>query len=1035
MYRKKIEVIRQFSRKYLMDVSGWEFSPGRMRDLEGRNTAGNWEKIENGEYWEARGTEGCFRASVTIPEEASGETVYLEISLGGESTVWLDGAPYHGLDPNHDLVPLNLTERSGSFELVVESYGRFLPEEYFAYSRDRGQPYRFNGARLCVINRVLRNYHTRISLIRETAEALTGTDAGNYLLNAIGESLGLVDFSLKRETEFAELVSRADTVLEKKVFSRNVYPVPGKLGCLSHSHIDIVWLWRFKETVWKTARTFSTILRLMEEFPEFRYAQSQPLLYQTIKEHYPELFRQIKERVREGRWELVGSMWVEADGNIPSGEAYVRQFLYGREFYRKEFGILPRTEWLPDIFGFTGSLPQIMKKSGIDYFFATKLHVNETNTFPHTSFWWEGIDGTKILAHMPPSNYIGTLKPGHLRRHWEMYTQKTSREYLAYPFGYGDGGGGPDRVMAESFEPLAKMPGLPSCRLTGAEEFFRELEKDSAGLPVWRDELYLESCRGTYTSEADIKRMNRQLELLYRDAEFFSVYASLAGAEYPVSELKEGWLKVLFNQFHDILPGSSVTEAYDDARQLYREAREIGTVCRDRALKVLAAGISTSPFEKPFAVFNSLEFVRDDIVKLNVPAGDRAFGLIDRDGSRLPSVLYQDPETGSRQTWFRAERVPAMGYKVLGFSEVNAPQGVIEKEQIKDTLELNTPYYRAVLNRSGQFLALTDLRNNREVIPEGSRGNEFQFFTDFPERYEAWDIDEDTLKSYETVEYAENAVLYILPDMGWEIRVTRRYRSSEVRQRIRFYTDMPRIDFVTNADWREKQVLLKAAFPVEIYASRAAYDIAFGNIERPTHRNTSWDRSKFEVSAHKWADLSETGYGVSILNDCKYGYDIKDNVMRITLIKCAEWPDPEADLGAHEFTYSLFPHTGGWREGGTVREADRLNSPLLWVPSESEGGDGTLPRSLLEPDSENVIVEAVKQAEDGKGFIIRLSERYGRRGGITCKTSFPQFKTTECDLTEQPFSKAVTWDSGAFTFFMKPFEIKTFRIVMVQSCA
>ncbi len=947
MYRKKIEVIRQFSRKYLMDVDGWEFSPGRMRDLDGRNTVGNWEKIETGEYWEARGTEGCFRASVTIPEDVSGETVYLEISLGGESTVWLDGAPYHGLDPNHDLVPLNLAERSGPFELVVEAYGRFLPEEYFAYSRDRGQPYRFNGARLCVINRTLRNYYTRIGLVRETAEALTGTDAGNYLLTTVGESLGLVDFSLKRETKFAESVSRADTVLEEKVFSRNVYPVPGKLACISHSHIDIVWLWRFKETVWKTARTFSTILRLMEEFPGFRYAQSQPLLYQTIKKHYPELFRQVKERVREGRWELVGSMWVEADGNIPSGEAYVRQFLYGREFYRKEFGILPRTEWLPDIFGFTGSLPQIMKKSGIDYFFATKLHANETNTFPHTSFWWEGIDGTKILAHMPPSNYIGTLKPGHLRRHWDMYPQKTSREYLAYPFGYGDGGGGPDRVMAESFEPLAKMPGLPSCRLTGAEEFFRELEKDSTGLPVWRDELYLESCRGTYTSEADIKRMNRQLELLYRDAEFFSVYASQSGAEYPARELKEGWLKILFNQFHDILPGSSVTEAYDDARELYREARETGSACLDRALKVLAAGSGTAGLKRPFAVLNSLEFVRDEIVKMTVPEGERPCGIIESDGSCLPSVLYVDPETGSRQVWFRTERVPSMGYKVLGFSEEYTPEAVREKERITDTLELTTPYYRAVLNRSGQFLALTDSRDNREVIPEDSRGNEFQLFTDFPERYEAWDIDEDTLKEYETAESAEDAVLYILPGIGWEIRVTNRYRSSEVRQRIRFYTDSRQIDFVTNADWREKQVLLKAAFPVDVYAPRGAYDIAFGNIERPTHRNTSWDKAKFEVSAHKWADLSETGYGVSILNDCKYGYDIKDNVMRITLIKCAEWPDPDADLGAHEFTYSLFPHTGSRREGLTVRAARGLNSPPLTITVPAGGIKESFPFTFI----------------------------------------------------------------------------------------
>ena len=665
----------------------------------------------------------------------------------------------------------------------------------------------------------------------------------------------------------------------------------GKLILAGHAHIDTAWLWPLRETRRKCARTFSTVLRLMERYPQFHFSCSQPVQYDWIKTHYPELFEQIRRRVKEGRWELCGAPWVEPDHNVPSGESLIRQYLYGNRWFEREFGKRSHVAWVPDSFGYTWQLPQIMKLCQLDVFVTTKIDWSQFTKFPYSMFLWEGADGTRVPAVMPPLNYNGNPQPKDLIEQWNLFKQKERVEELPFAFGYGDGGGGPTAGMIETGLRLGDRVGVPRCEFGRITDSVRRMVEqcDVDKLPVYNDELYLELHRACQTSQSRTKRNNRMCEIAFHDAEWLNCLALLHGGTYESALFEEAWKTVLTNQFHDILPGTSLTEVYTQCDADYAEARSKIARARDTALKTLTKAIDTRGDGQAILIFNSLGWPRDDvaIVETEIPRGK--FGVFGPDGE---AALCQ--KIGPNRLLIRVEAAPPMGhtiYRLVKGADAK-PEGAVLKAT---PTRLENEYLRIRIAKDGTLAGIYDKLCDREVLARPARGNDLQLFDDRPHDYEAWDTDFNFEETCWRPGPATSIRVIERGPLRAVVRVVRKTDRSVITQDITLCAGSPRVDFVTRVDWRERQALLKVAFPVEVRSSNATYEIQYGAIERPTHRNWPHDFARFEVTGHKWADLSEGDYGVSLLNDCKYSYDIRDNVMRLSLLRAPIDPDPEAD--------------------------------------------------------------------------------------------------------------------------------------------
>ncbi|MGH2498252.1 MAG: alpha-mannosidase [Ktedonobacteraceae bacterium] len=808
-----------------------------------------------------------------------------------------------------------------------------------------------------------------------------------------------------------------------------------------HAHLDVGWLWPFWRTRQKIEHTLANVLGLMDRYPHYYYSQSQPQLLQWLKEDAPEIYARVKERIREGRIEPVGAMWVEADCNLPSGESLVRQFLYGTRFLQQEFGITPHLIWLPDTFGFSAALPQIMRGCNIATFMTTKLSWNQFNRIPCDTFRWRGIDGSEVLAHFitaPDVNenaayytYNGPLQPEDIVKTWENYQQKSINDKLLYLCGWGDGGGGPTEDQLERVEIMANLPDFPKVKMGRITEYFTDLYErvwNHPRLPTWVGELYLEFHRGTYTSQAAIKRTNRQAELFYHEVELLNAWATLYGMPSRQDALRAGWQNILLNQFHDVLPGSSIPEVYIDAKSLYQDARSLGEGIRREALTVLTQSIGVRG--DTLWLLNTLPWERTDPVQLSenrtgsIAGGQRSIGwdstpIILLDGLRLPSYSITNTASSVQENFDLDSRM-------------------CHAARMEDQVVLHNDYYELVLNSQGEICRLYDKQIGRKVFASEQMGNQLIAYEDRPLNFDAWDIE----IYYEEKPYVlREAVQMVIIEDGpirATVEVTRHFLSSHVRQRISLWRNSPRIDFATDIDWHERDILLKAAFPLAVNSTRATYEIQFGSVERPTHRNTSWDWARFEVYAHRWADLSEGGYGVSLLNDGKYGYDIHDHIMRLTLLKSSTRPDSNADQGVHRFTYSLLPHKGDWQEAQTVRRAYELNVPIVVLgstvslPVSNESKESVSGQSFLSTDCEHVVVETVKLAEDGDGLIARLYEAHNQRGRGNLIFVADILSAEECNLLEEPTNPA-TYQGNRLAFQVKPFEIKAFRVRLASA--
>ena len=1033
---KKIQTIKEYNFTKLYTFEAIRFRQGELAGAdEVQYNDSQWEAFAIGDYWGGRDSICWFRIHFKIPESFSAKKIAAIIQPGKRFTfkgseggdlreyellVYLNGQPLQSVDVRRNKILL--------WDKVTPGRKHILALE--AFSGLEEHQHCFEQADLVAINEDVEDFYYNVKMAFETLLLTDKVHPENQrLFNILEQTLLMVDFLQPGKEEFYKSINKANEFIRKELYResnhKDNHPT---VVCVGHSHLDIAWMWQTKHSRRKAARTFSNALRLMELYPEYRFIQSQPQLYKYIQDLYPAIFKRVKAKVKSGQWEVSGGMWVEPDTNIPGGESLVRQFLYGKRYFEKEFGGDNNVVWIPDAFGFCYSLPQIIRKSGMKYFMTTKISWSQFVKIPYHTFYWEGLDGTRILTHFISSpdprgwdDYSVDLTPQSIQGCWDNYKQKRKNNEILLSFGWGDGGGGPLRDMLENSKRMGYLNDvLPNHKLGRVEDFFSDLENRVTDLPVWNDELYLQLHRGCYTSQAWIKRKNRLCEILYHDAELFCAINYLRSGCYPQNELNQGWELILLNQFHDILPGSSIPEVYEDSRKEYEQIESIGHKSLTDALQSICSINNSDAVHNKIAVFNSLSWTRSDAVIIPSLDDDEYWVVLDDKGRELPSQMLNN----STEIMVYLKDVPSMGYRFFEIRKSSSAPGNASNLIITNQ-KLENQFFIIRLDSEGLITSIYDKRFDREIVEQDKRANVLQIFEDRPIRNNAWDIDifyQDKcleLSALEQIEVIEKG-----PVRGG-ITLKRKYLESEIRQNIYIYDSIPRIDFYTEVDWRQHETLLKVAFPVHIHSNKATYEIPYGNIERPTHWNTEWDMARFEVPAQKWADLSEADYGVSLLNDCKYGYDIKENVIRLTLIKSAIEPDPNADSGQHVFTYSLFPHQGDWRSGNTVREAYRLNVPLLSSPGSNETDLNHDYFSFVKVNSNNIIIESVKKAEDGAGIVVRLYEFHNQRGKAELEFAYPLKKAYECNLLEKE-KKVLRFSNNKIVFFIEPYEIKTF---------
>lgn len=979
------------------------------------------ESFNIGDRWEGRDYYLWIQTEVELPNEPNTILFFDFGHTGGggnsgfESLLFIDDEPYQGVDSNHQEVFLKEELLGKKVKLSLKLWSGLE-----GGGPEQTQCHQFKQADIIQLDPATDDLYYTLLMLKDSIKMLSTNDAARYPLeDALEHTLNLLDWSYPGSEDFYESVEQAETYLNKALAQ---LPKESKvtITAVGHTHIDVAWLWRLKHTREKTARSFSTVLQLMDKYPEYIFLHTSPQVYKYIKEDYPELYGKIKQRIAEGRWEIDGAMWLEADCNIPSGESLTRQILHGAKFVKEEFKKEMHYLWLPDVFGYSWALPQIMKKSGIDTFMTTKISWNQFNRMPHDTFIWKGMDGTEILTHFITTPTAGESTAEHSRTNWfytyngdieadtvvgsyQGYRDKDFNSELLLSYGYGDGGGGVNRDMLEKRRRLDMIPGMPNVKTGRADEYFNRLHEtvDNTDhyVHTWDGELYLEYHRGTYTSQANVKKNNRKTELALRELEMLYSFTALAGQkEYPQQLLYDQWEVLLRNQFHDIIPGSSIKEVYQDYREEFAQVKQV--------ILSLAADLETEN-TTAMSVVNTAGWQRRTLVELpeTVAVTDKSSGQM------LPSVSY------AGMTYAVVE-VSALGKTKLSTTSANTQEAA--SVATVQTNELATKFYTLTWNDAGQLTSIFDKENQREVLK--SKGNVFQLFEDKPMNFDNWDIDifyqeKSKTLACESLKVVENNPLFVIVETIYA------FGTSKIKQQMKLYAHTRRIDFVTEVDWQERQQLLKVGFDVAVRTTEATYDIQYGNVKRPTHWNTSWDMAKFEVVGHQWADLSQRDYGVSLLNDCKYGYDIKDTTMRLTLLKGGIYPDPTADIGHHEFIYSLLPHEGDFVTGRTVEEAWEINQPLSVVHDEAFS---LSPIKIVE--GQPLMIDALKQAEDRNGFILRCHEHTGANKQVMFELD-EGYCWNETDLMERDIDEVRT---GAIAFKLSPYEIKTIRINKVE---
>lgn len=1041
---RRLEELRAWRNQVETDIPTWTFALPDGREFQ----------LRPGDFWPEVTLPVRFESSLEVPAEWVGQPVEAELWLGGEGFVQISTGFRGGLNPMHHRFPVT-SSAAGGETITIEA--EVVPKGIFG--SHIAEP-RIERSMLVIPNLDVRALERDLTMVHDACAVLDQHEVVPFLLEAAEQALselaadwptatpisvsryvhgyesgigastaalpsdwhGIDSHDNRRPTmpiwqmpdsepmrplpePAIEAVRRARALLAGRLDTiRQDYPPVGRLCLTGHAHTDLAWLWPLAETRRKLRRTWWTVIDLMDRYPDFTFDQSSAQAYAWMEADDPELFARVRERVREGRWEPVGGTWVEPDANITGGESFVRQLFYGQRYFESTFGARHSVIWLPDVFGYSGALPQILRGAGISGFFTIKLNWNESNTFPYDLFTWEGIDGASVTAHMfanPGHGYNGNIVPFDTLGTWRNFRGKTRHNESLLSFGWGDGAGGPSERMLENYARIRDFPALPRLRMGLVEEFFHGIP--SEGLPKVVGELYLELHRGTLTTQAKTKRLMRQGEHRLFEAEVFASIASLDGHAYPADDLEHHWKTLLLNQFHDILPGSSITEVYGDAHQQLEEVTEAATTLRNQAL---ATG--------------------NEPIVANAGLYPRPLTIFVAEASSLPAenAVRQDIE-GGVLICAPGVSVPALGSVSLqAITSAAIRMAAATGSESGGSFVLENHLLRVSIGADGTIDQIFDKEAERVVLTD--RGNQLCAYVDKPYAWDAWDIDETYARDGEEIIEVESVELIESGPIRASVRVERQWRDSTITQTYRLWNDSKRLDIATDIDWHERQVLLKTHFPLAVRSDHAAFETMYGAVTRPTHRNSPWDAARFEGCGHRFGDLSEPGYGVALLNDGKYGYEALGSDLMLSLLRSPLYPDPLADEGEHRFTYSLLPHIGDWTESDVVQQAFALNSPLIVTT-------GTPRPSFVTVDGIALGIGALKRAENGNGLILRLYEPHGARGVAELHFDQPLASATFVDLLEDDLeTEAASESTGGPGILLdfRPFEIKSLRIVL-----
>ncbi|MFD0693180.1 glycoside hydrolase family 38 C-terminal domain-containing protein [Paenibacillus sp. GCM10027628] len=958
-------------------------------------TSGKELRLNPGDKWGELWDCAWFHFQGTVPASAAGSKVVLLIDINGELCLFdEEGTPVQGLTnvnsefdlslglPGKRVVPVSAEASGGE---TIDVWGDAGCNDLFGRYRSGT----LKEADIAICSEETRQLYYDYEVLVELAAHLEDYSARKQrILQALYDAhLLLVEIS-------DETVRKARELLAVELAKRGGDPTLS-VSAVGHAHIDLAWLWPIRETKRKGARTFATALRMMEQYPDYVFGASQPQLYAWIKEEHPKLYEQIKQRVAEGRWEVQGGMWVEPDSNISGGEALVRQILYGKRFFLQEFGKDMKILWVPDIFGYSACLPQLLQKSGMTYMMTQKLSWSVHNDHPHHTFWWEGLDGSRVLTHLPPEDtYNGPAAPRSILKAERDYVDKNVSDHCLLLFGIGDGGGGPGEEHLERLKREKNLQGLAPVQQEPALDFFEKLERKSDRFKSWKGELYLEKHQGTLTSQARNKRYNRKIEKALRELEFAAALNLPFGAAYPSQELDEIWKEVLLYQFHDILPGSSIKRVYDESLARYEVLLFRIHELIQSYYSQLASRVDTSEEKQPVVVFNSLPWERKEWVQV-------------------------------KGNWAEVT-VPSMGYKTVDIAaapdrSMNVNGLYAERDMLENGL------VRVQFNEDGSIRSVFDKELNKETLATGSKANVLAVYHDDGD---AWDFPEDyaqrqaaTMKLTDTKAYVEGPRAVVEQHYA--------YGKSLLIQKIVLTSGSKRIDFKTEADWQEDGKMLRTSFPVQVYTEHVNCEIQFGHLKRQTHRNTLWDYAKDEICAHQWIDLSGPDYGVALLNDSKYGFSAHQNVLDIHLLRSPSYPDPTCDRAQHEFAYALLPHLGDFVQAQVYKNGYEFNVPLQAVPVAANVGALPKETAYFTLQSPHVMIEAVKKTEDRESLIVRLYEASGSHVSTDLGIAIPYRKANLVDLMENELEQLVS-NGNSIQLHFTPFEIKTIEIAWLN---
>ena len=978
------------------------------------------------------GTNVWLRLRFTVPPAMAGQPVWLRFAAipldtpsGGpssisrrvEATCYRDGVPWQAFDGGRsDLLLTDNADGDEEFNLLVELGTTSL------WGGLNVTEFQLSSVRVYSTRERVQDLYRNVRVLNDLRKDIDDSPNHGKILQGLYRASTTFPFQADDDAALRSGAEEALAELDKTKESLSSELSEYTLSTIGHAHIDVAWRWPWSETVRKCARSFSNTLTLMDEYDDFTFMQSQPVLYEFTRQRYPNLFKEITERVEEGRWEPEGALWLESDINIPSGEALARQYLVGKRYFREEFDVDPKVTFLPDVFGYSPGLPGIAQDAGCPYFFTQKISWNETNEFPHNTFTWEGIDGSEVLAHFPPADtYNGKVSVGEVRNAVTNFAESDTLDESAYLVGWGDGGGGVTREMLEDRKTINEIGSLPDVEFDSLENFFERLEPLAEGLETWRGELYFERHRGTLTSQGRTKHNNRRGEFKLREAEIWAALAMVQDLStgYPKERLDDAWRILLFNQFHDILPGSSITDVYRDADREYELLFEEANDLIADAQSALLGDTDSSDL---VCVTNSLSWSHSPVVNVSadmVPEIADANGMVAEDSEPTP---VQPSGSDSDQYLFRASNLPSMGAKTFVATD-DAPATTNPFDVTETRLENDVVCVE--FTDDGRLASVYDKENDRELL-DGS-GNRLVSYRDQPAQFDAWDIEEDVYAVGDALPAPTETEVIETGPVRAKVRQTRRFGDSTLAQDVVLYRDSKRIDFRTFVDWQEEERLLKAHFPVAVHTDSATYETHFGHFERSTHSNTSWDAARFEEPHQKWVDVAEYGAGAAVLNDSRYGVHVDGSDVSLSLLRAPTYPDPEADRGKHTFTYSFLPHAGDFREAGVVEAAYDLNAPTATVPV-----DRDVSFSAMRVDDPGVVVEAVKRAEDDvDALVVRLYEAWGRQTDATLDISLPIADAATTNIIEDE-REVLSVEEGSIPLSFDAFEIKSVVLSLVD---